>query len=186
MKHPVFAAFVFAALFAVGCKEGASTKATDGETNAIFPKGEQGRDENFTEKAWNYGLAAHDTTYNTLPNPEGSKMKIKIGNSTFIATLQDNAATVALKALLPMTVKMVELNGNEKYVDLSGKLPAKASKPGTIQTGDLMLYGSSTLVLFYKTFSTSYSYTRLGRIDDPSGLAAAVGSGNVTVTFELQ
>ena len=81
---------------------------------------------------------------------------------------------------------MTELNGNEKYFNLSNSLPTNASKPSSIQAGDLMMYGSSTLVLFYKTFSTSYSYTKLGRVDDPAGLAAALGSGNVTVTFENQ
>jgi hypothetical protein len=85
-----------------------------------------------------------------------------------------------------MTADMVELNGNEKYFDLTGNLPTNASNPRRIQSGDLMIYGSNTLVLFYKTFSTSYSYTRLGRINDPAGLAAAVGSGNVAVTFELE
>lgn len=113
-------------------------------------------------------------------------MKIKLGNRTFTATLYNNAAADSFKALLPLRVNMVELNGNEKYVELSRSLPINASNPGTIQAGDLMLYSSSTLVLFYKTFSTSYSYTRLGRIDDPAALAAAVGTVNVTVTFELQ
>ena len=112
-------------------------------------------------------------------------MKIKIRNQTFTATLHDNATTAAFKAILPMTVNMMELNQNEKYVDLSKDLPTAPSKPGTIQAGDLMLYGSSTLVLFYKTFSTSYSYTKLGRIDDVEGLSEAVGSGKVAVTFEL-
>ena len=119
-------------------------------------------------------------------NQTGSKMKIQIGNNTFTATLYDNATTSAFKSLLPLTVNMVDLNGNEKYVDLSRNLPANASNPGTIQNGDLMLYGSSTLVLFYKTFSTSYSYTKLGRIDDVTGLVAAIGTGNVNVSFDLE
>ena len=113
-------------------------------------------------------------------------MRLKIGNSTFTATLYDNAMVTAFKSRLPMTVNMIELNGNEKYFDLPQSLPTNASNPGIIQNGDLMLYGANTLVVFYKTFSTSYSYTRLGRIDDVTGLVVALGSGNVSVTFELQ
>ena len=119
-------------------------------------------------------------------NVNGTRMKIKIGNSTFAATLYDNATATAFKSLLPVTVNMLELNGNEKYADLSGNLPTKPYNPGTIQPGDLMLYGSSTLVLFYKTFSTSHSYTKLGRLDNTSGLTAALGPESVTVTFELE
>jgi hypothetical protein len=134
-------------------------------------------------------VSVNPDTLNNIDNnthPTRSKMKIKIGTGTFTATLYDNATATAFKSLLPMTVNMIELNQNEKYVDLSGNLPTNASNPGTIQTGDLMLYGASTLVLFYKTFSTSYQYTKLGRIDDVEGLAAALGSGNVTVIFELE
>lgn len=127
-----------------------------------------------------------ESNSNNNTSPTGSKMKIKIGNSTFTATLNDNATATAFKSLLPLTVNMVELNSNEKYIDLPRSLPTSAANPGTIQNGDLMLYGSSTLVLFYKTFSTSYSYTRLGRIDDVTGLVAALGTGNVSVTFELE
>lgn len=118
-------------------------------------------------------------------NNSNNKMEIKIGSSTFTATLYDNAAATAFKARLPMTINMVELNGNEKYFDLSTGLPVKPSNPGMIQNGDLMVYGSKTLVLFYKSFHTSYSYTELGRINDPSGLAAALGKGSVTVSFVL-
>jgi hypothetical protein len=114
------------------------------------------------------------------------KMKVTIGAKTFKAALEENSAVTELKGRLPLTVKMTELNGNEKYCDLPAALPAESKNPGTIHAGDLMLYGGNTLVLFYKTFQTSYRYTRLGRIDDPSGLAAAVGAGDLSVTFETE
>ena len=75
--------------------------------------------------------------------------------------------------------------GNEKYYYFNESLPTNSERIGKINTGDLMLYGSDCLVLFYKSFSTSYSYTRLGHIDNPQGLADVVGSGNITVTFEV-
>lgn len=118
--------------------------------------------------------------------PMSNNLKISIGSASFNATLEDNRTVTALKALLPMTVNMSELNGNEKYYNLSENLPTASTRPGTIRTGDLMLYGSSTLVLFYEAFSTAYSYTRLGYVDNPSGLASALGQGSATVTFELQ
>jgi hypothetical protein len=124
-------------------------------------------------------------TPDNVLNTKGMKLKITIGTNAFTATLYDNATTTAFKTKLPMTINMNELNGNEKYFDLPDHLPANASNPGSIQTGDLMLYGSNTLVLFYKSFSTSYNYSRIARVDNPSGLTTALGSGNFTVKFEL-
>lgn len=122
---------------------------------------------------------------NNALNTDSMKLKITVGSNTFMARLYNNETVAAFKARLPMTIEMRELNGNEKYFDLPNNLPTNAPKPGTIQTGDLMLYGSNTLVLFYKSFSTSYSYTSLGGIDNVSGLAAALGSGSIIVKFEL-
>ena len=124
-------------------------------------------------------------TENITPMANG-KIKIKIGSQTFTATLLDDKSAKAFKEMLPLTINMVELNNNEKYYDFPNSLPINSSNSGTIKNGDLMLYGSKTLVLFYKTFSTSYSYTKLGAVDDVTGLATALGSGNVTVTFEME
>ena len=110
-------------------------------------------------------------------------MWMTVGERRFAITLTDNPAGRAFADLLPLTLDMPDLNGNEKHVALPKALPANASRPGTIRNGDLMLYGSDTLVLFYLTFDSSYSYTRLGRIDDPAGLAQALGPGNVRVAF---
>jgi hypothetical protein len=123
---------------------------------------------------------------NNLPDTDSAKLKISIGSNTFNATIYSNSTATAFKTKLPITINMSDLNQNEKYFDLPEDLPANASNPGNVQTGDLMLYGSNTLVLFYKSFSTSYSYTRIARVDNPSGLATVLGSGNVTVTFDLQ
>lgn len=117
---------------------------------------------------------------------KGNKMKIKIGKHTFSAALYDNETATAFKAMLPLTIRMDELNGNEKKYDFPKSLPAGSANPKTINNGDLMLWGSNTLVVFYKTFSTAYSYTKLGKIDDPSGLENAVGKGDVTVIFESE
>ncbi len=46
------------------------------------------------------------------------------------------------------------------------------------------LYGDSCVVLFYKDFRTSYSYTRLGKVQGTSCLTDAVGKADVTVMFE--
>lgn len=128
------------------------------------------------------------TAYTQTPaGAERSKqIKITIGSKHFTAALEDNATARAFRALLPMTISMTELNGNEKYFRFSDNLPVNASVPETIRTGDLMIYGARTLVLFYKSFPTSYEYTRLGRINDTKGLAAAVGSGSVKVTLEQE
>jgi hypothetical protein len=132
---------------------------------------------------WPCSLAAQpDESRQSISNT----VTIRIGDKVFAATLSDNATAAAFKKLLPLSVTMTELNGNEKLFRLPDTMPARASTPASIQTGDLMLYGSSTLVLFYKSFPTTYSYTTIGRIDDPAGLEAAVGSGSVAVTFELR
>lgn len=119
---------------------------------------------------------------------ENNRMNIEIivGDKTFSATLYDNEAAMALKQQLPLTLNMSELNGNEKYYYLSDALPTNSSRPSGIKTGDLMLYGNNCLVLFYDSFSTSYSYTPIGYVDNTDGLAAALGSGDVQVTFQIQ
>lgn len=122
-------------------------------------------------------------------NGDGEEMKtdsiiVKIGDFRYTAALEDNETAHAFAALLPITITMNELNGNEKYGNLSQNLPTGTFRPGQINEGDLMLFGSNCIVLFYKSFTTGYSYSRIGKITETSGLAQAVGNGDITVVFE--
>lgn len=112
-------------------------------------------------------------------------INVRIGGEEYSAKLYDNETAREWVKQFPAEYEMSELNGNEKYYYLQDALPTDSVNPGGINAGDIMLYGSSCIVLFYDTFQTSYSYTRLGYIEDPDGLAAALGSGDVTIGFEL-
>lgn len=116
---------------------------------------------------------------------ESMRIVITAGDDVFYATAEQNETARAFAARLPLTLGMSELNGNEKYCYLNESLPSSPVRVGQISAGDLMLYGSSCIVLFYESFSTSYSYTRIGSVDDPAGLAQALGGGFVSVTFAL-
>ena len=118
---------------------------------------------------------------NNNGTPMNREIIISIGDARYTATLEDNSTGRAFAVLLPMTVSMTEMNGNEMYYNLSENLPTNTFRPGIIHTGDLLLWGANTVVLFYETFSSSYSYTRLGKIENPAGLADVLGRGNVRV-----
>ena len=112
-------------------------------------------------------------------------MKVQVGSSTFTATLEENAAVDALIEMMqsaPVVIQMSDYSGFEKVGSLGTSLPASDSQT-TTQAGDIVLYNDNQIVIFYG--SNSWSYTRLGKIDDLSGWEEALGSGDVQVTFSI-
>ena len=79
-----------------------------------------------------------------------------------------------------ITIQMTDYSGFEKVGALGTSLPTTNSQT-TTQSGDIVLYQGNQIVIFYG--SNSWSYTRLGKIDDLTGWEDALGSGDVTVTF---
>ena len=126
-----------------------------------------------------------DRKINTSEEVDGDDLSMKINltinGNNFTATLDDNETTRELLSKLPLEVSMSELNGNEKYYYFDESLPTNSYRPGSISIGDIMLYGSDCLVIFYEDFDTPYSYTRLGKIDNVNNLKDALGNGNVNV-----
>ena len=110
------------------------------------------------------------------------KMNVQIGNQTFTATLADTKAAQEFAQMLPMTITLDDYGGFEKVGSLGRSLTTSNSQITTV-AGDIVLYNSSNIVMFYG--SNSWSYTRLGKIDDLTGWADALGHGSVTAIFTL-
>lgn len=125
-----------------------------------------------------------DTNSDTEENMV-KKMTLQIGNSSFTATLENNPAVDAFVEMMndsPIIIQMNDYAGFEKVGSLGTNLPAD-DKQTTTHAGDIVLYNGNQIVIFYG--SNSWSYTRLGKIDDLSGWEDALGSGDITVTFSL-
>ena len=114
-------------------------------------------------------------------NVEESKtIKAIIDEKEYTINLEDNETAKSLVNLLPQEFIMSELNGNEKYVNLDNELPTNETNIKRINKGDVMLYGNNCLVIFYKSFDTTFSYTKIGHIDNLDDL----GTGSIEVKIE--
>ena len=117
------------------------------------------------------------------PADAKTDVKVKVGNKTFNGVIYDNPTSKALTKKLPIKYRMSDLNRNEKYKYLNYTLPTNEKPVKKIKAGDIMLYGDDCLVVFYKSFKTSYEYTRVGRITKDKGLKKAAGKGKVTISI---
>ena len=165
----LFALFIMITVSISGCNaksaEATDTLSTEGET---------------------YCASSENTTEIKESENNMININVNINGVDLKAELYDNEAVSKFVESLPVTYNMSDLHGNEKYYYMDSSLPVKSERPSTINEGDIMLFGSDCLVVFYDTFNNSYSYTRLGRIVDTKGLKEAVGEGNVNIRFELR
>lgn len=157
------------------------------------------------DEAENMAESAADTgDGETIPETEKSKMagtvadipkgaeeavmnmKVQVGDAVFSATLEENEAAASFVEMMqenPVSIPMSDYSGFEKVGSLGTSLPASNSQT-TTHAGDIVLYNGNQIVIFYG--SNSWSYTRLGHVDDLAGWEEALGSGDVTVTFSLE
>lgn len=136
--------------------------------------------EDLTEEA---AINNKEAAINNEETGDTQEMIIDVGGQSFQVTLYDNETVRVLLERLPLTLSMNELHGNEKFYNLDEALPTNSENVGSIQTGDIMLFGSDCLVLFFDDFGTSYNYTRIGHIEDEDAFVNALTDGTVEVTF---
>ena len=137
--------------------------------------------------------AAKDGGDDTLTEPDESEeeqtsmMRMKINGTPVTVAWEDNESAAALKELAAggLEIRMSMYGGFEQVGSIGQRLPASDVQT-TTSSGDIVLYSSSQLVVFYG--SNSWAYTRLGHITDktPEEMRALLGSGDVTVTLSVE
>ena len=123
---------------------------------------------------------------NNMEESKVANMNVQVGDVVFSATLEENEAVSGLVQMMresPVVIQMSDYSGFEKVGPLGTSLPVNNSQT-TTQAGDIVLYNGNQIVIFYG--SNSWSYTRLGHIDDLTGWEESLGSGDVKVTFSLE
>lgn len=125
-------------------------------------------------------LVEEDTTMLT------TQINVQVDGYTFTATLENNSSAQSFVSLIrnsPLTIQMKDYSGFEKIGSLGTTLPTNDQQT-TTQSGDIVLYGSSQIVMFYG--SNSWSYTRLAKIDNLSDWQKALQADTVSVTFSVR
>ncbi len=141
----------------------------------VFASGEK-----VTIYRWEKYSPPVDTSNGNDEMEEEKNMNVIINNQKYHVILENNETVKEFLNLLPQEFTMEELNGNEKYVYIDETLPTNATNPNHIMAGDIMLYGDHCIVIFYKSFDTSYRYTKIGYIDE----LPDIGNGSIHVRFE--
>lgn len=176
-------------LFLTGCENSSLTETNpQGDSGGFLLDGGTSSDLSDNADSSNIqqeNMEQPDTSFGTEENIV-EKMTLQIGNSTFTATLENNAAVDAFIEMMSdasVVIQMSDYSGFEKVGSLGTSLPTDDSRT-TTHAGDIVLYNGNQIVIFYG--SNSWSYTRLGKIDDLSGWEDALGSDDVMVTFSLE
>lgn len=131
-------------------------------------------------------IGAETDTRNGVEEETVMNMNVQVGDAVFSATLEQNEAVNAFVEMMredSVVIQMSDYSGFEKVGPLGTSLPASNSQT-TTHAGDIVLYNGNQIVIFYG--SNSWSYTRLGHIDDLTGWEEALGNGDVTVIFSLE
>ena len=122
------------------------------------------------------------TTNNNEKENKMTKIYASLNSKKLEINLEENSTASALVKLLPLDITMNDLNKNEKYAYLDESLPTNTYSPKHIEAGDVMLFGDNCLVIFYKSFDTSYSYSKIGHINNLPSL----DDGNISISIDVE
>ena len=138
-------------------------------------------------------IAALNGSYDVLIELDESEeeeepmMQMKINDTPVTVAWENNESVAALKELAAndLTIQMSMYGGFEQVGSIGQRLPSSDVQTST-SSGDIVLYSSNQLVVFYG--SNSWAYTRLGHITDktPEEMRTLLSNGDVTITISMK
>ena len=134
------------------------------------------------------GTTSDDTTIQPKEDDElmNKTLSLKIGNTEIDVNWLDNESVTALKKLAKdnLTIEMHMYGGFEQVGSLGTSITSADTRI-TTSPGDIVLYSSNQIVIFYD--SNTWAYTKLGHINlSKSELTDLLGDEDVTITIALK
>lgn len=115
------------------------------------------------------------------------QMQMVINDTAVNVAWEDNESVRALRELAAdgLEIRMSMYGGFEQVGAIGRSLPSQDVQT-TTESGDIVLYSSNQMVVFYG--SNSWAYTRLGKITDrtPEEMRDLLGNGSVTVRLTAE
>ena len=175
-------------LVAGGCGSTQSEPVADNTDAASETTAAPGAGEATEQAATDNGVAAEPADAEADADTDSTKnrtISITVGDTVLKATLEDNESARAFADMMPLTIRMSGYGGFEQVGSLGESLPAEDVSMET-EPGDIVLYNTDSVVLFYG--SNSWDYTMLGHIEGKSAgeLEAILGSGDIEVNFRAE
>lgn len=161
MKRLLVIILIMSVIVLCGCGQTTDTETTTEETTGI--------------------------TQSTDNKPEG-EISMTIDDTDVTVVWEDNESVMALKEFIadkPLVIDASAYGGFEQVGSLGTTLPSDDEQIQT-KAGDIMLYSSDQIVVFFGT--NSWSYTPLGRITDKSDqeLEDLLKGDNVKIKLEME
>lgn len=132
-------------------------------------------------------LSDEETSISMTENNENTNLTLSVDGTPLRVKWENNASVSALKELAAkgnLTIKAHQYGGFEQV----GSLPQRIESNDvhmTAEPGNIMLYSSNSVVLYYGT--NTWAYTKLGHIENLSEaqLKELLSGETVTFTFSL-
>ncbi len=193
MKKTILMVLLALAVGMAGCTEksqtaAASTSTTESTTTEAVASGEGNADvsaEASTEST-SEATAAASTEATTSETAKEKTMVLKIGETQVPVTWEENASVAELRELAADGIRIdMSMYGGFEQVGPIGRSITSDDAQTTTSSGDIVLYSSNQIVIFYG--SNSWSYTRLGKISlSEAEMTDLLSNGDVSITLTME